>query len=140
MAADRLTRRVRLSTGITIPYLEQGDPTRTPVLLLHAWVESARCFDRLLAALPSTMHVLAMDVHQGPNSRRSARARAHLGAAFTGLTTALPPSESGTITVPTLIIWGERDELLPRQDEEMLAAAIPDSRLVIYENTGHVVL
>jgi pimeloyl-ACP methyl ester carboxylesterase len=248
MAADRLTRRVRLSTGITIPYLEQGDPARMPVLLLHAWVESARCFDRLLAALPSTMHVLAMDqrghgdadkpddgyslesladdvvafmdavelpsavllgsssggyvaqqvavlmphrvaglvlvgaprslqgrpafadevdrltepvdptwveqsltwfprYHDVPNwyikdrIRDGLRVPAHIwGAAFTGLTTALPPSESGTIPVPTLIIWGERDGLLPRQDEEMLAAAIPDSRLVIYENTGHVVL
>jgi hypothetical protein len=32
------------------PYLEQGDPQAAAVLLLHAWVESSACFDRLLQA------------------------------------------------------------------------------------------
>jgi pimeloyl-ACP methyl ester carboxylesterase len=59
---------------------------------------------------------------------------------LTGLTTAPPPTETGTITAPTLIIWGDRDELLTRADQEALAAAIPDSRFVVYEGTGHLVL
>ena len=61
-------------------------------------------------------------------------------AGLAGLTSAVPPSESATITAPTLIIWGERDELLPRQDGYLLAAAIPGSRLTAYENTGRLVL
>jgi pimeloyl-ACP methyl ester carboxylesterase len=61
-------------------------------------------------------------------------------AGLAGLTAAVPPSESGTITAPTLIIWGERDELLPLQDGYLLAAAIPSSRLIVYEDTGHLVL
>jgi len=61
-------------------------------------------------------------------------------AGLAGLTTAMPPSESGMITGPTLIIWGERDELLPLHDGYLLAAAIPGSRLVVYEDTGHLVL
>jgi pimeloyl-ACP methyl ester carboxylesterase len=61
-------------------------------------------------------------------------------AGLAGLTTAVPPSESATITAPTLIIWGERDDLLPPQDGYLLAAAIPGSRLVVYEDTGHLVL
>lgn len=60
--------------------------------------------------------------------------------ALAGLGTALPPTETGTITAPTLIIWGGRDELLSREDEETLAAAIHGSRLVVYEDTGHLVL
>jgi rifampin ADP-ribosylating transferase len=60
--------------------------------------------------------------------------------ALSGLCTAVPPTEMGTITVPTLIIWGERDELLVRKDQEALAAAIPGSRLIVYEDTGHLVL
>jgi pimeloyl-ACP methyl ester carboxylesterase len=50
-----------------------------------------------------------------------------------GLCTAVPPTETGTITAPTLIIWGERDRLLSRDDQEALAAAIPGSHLIVYE-------
>jgi pimeloyl-ACP methyl ester carboxylesterase len=57
-----------------------------------------------------------------------------------GLYTAVPPTESGTITAPTLIIWGDRDELLSRDDERALSTAIPNSRLVVYDGTGHLVL
>lgn len=60
--------------------------------------------------------------------------------ALAGLVTARPPTETGTIRAPTLIIWGARDELLPWEEERALAAAIPGSRLVVYENTGHLVL
>lgn len=60
--------------------------------------------------------------------------------ALTGLCTAIPPTETGTITAPTLIIWGGKDELLSRDSQERLAAAIPGSRLVGYDDTGHLVL
>ena len=43
---------------------------------------------------------------------------------FTGLITAPVPTESGQITAPTLIIWGDRDDLLPGQDQQALAAGI----------------
>ena len=61
MGADRITRRVHLATGVTVPYLEQGDPQAAAVLLLHGWVESSACFDRLLQAVPPTVRVFAMD-------------------------------------------------------------------------------
>ncbi|MGH7215420.1 MAG: alpha/beta fold hydrolase, partial [Tepidisphaeraceae bacterium] len=60
--------------------------------------------------------------------------------ALAGFSDAPVPTETGTITAPTLIIWGERDSLLPRGDATRLAAAIPGSRLVTYESTGHMVL
>ena len=248
MGADRITRRVHLATEVTVPYLEQGDPRSAAVLLLHAWVESSACFDRLLPALPPTLHVFAMDqrghgdadkpadgyalanfaddieafmdavglqsavllgsssggyvaqqvaiqvphrveglvllgaprslqgrpafagevdrltdpvdptwveesltwfprYHHVPDwyikdrIRDGVRVPAHVWiAGLTGLTTAVPPSESATITAPTLIIWGEHDELLPPQDGHLLAAAIPGSRLSVYQDTGHLVL
>ena len=61
MGPDRITRRVHLATGVTVPYLEQGDPQAAAVLLLHAWTESSACFDRLLQAMPPTLRVFAMD-------------------------------------------------------------------------------
>ena len=247
MGADWITRRVHIATGVTVPYLEQGDPQAMAVLLLHAWVESSACFDRLLQEVPPTLRVFAMDqrghgdadkpatgyalvnfaddieafmdavglqsavllgsssggyvaqqvagqvprrvglvlvgaprslqgwpafadevdrltdpvdptwveesltwfprYHHVPDwyikdrIRDGLRVPAHVWmAGLAGLTTAVPPSESATITAPTLIIWGERDELLPLQDAYLLLAAIPGSRLIVYKDTGHVVL
>ena len=239
---------VRLHTGVTLPYVVQGDPSGLPVVLLHPWAESMGCFDRLLPLLPSTLYVFAMDqrghgagdkpqtgydlvdyvadveafldavsltaaVIAGSSSGgyvaqqlavtspervlglvligapRSLHGRpsfadevegltdpvdsawvresltwfprfhevpdwylddrvadgARLPArvwcdALSGLTTPLAPTEVGSITAPTLIIWGDHDDLLPRADQELLAATIPGSRLVIYDDTGHLVL
>jgi rifampin ADP-ribosylating transferase len=60
--------------------------------------------------------------------------------ALGGLTEATPPTEVGIIDAPTLIIWGGRDEVLPRTDRDALASAIPGSRLVVYPDAGHLVL
>jgi pimeloyl-ACP methyl ester carboxylesterase len=60
--------------------------------------------------------------------------------ALAGLYEADPPTETGVITAPTLIIHGARDTLLPADAGDRLAAAIPGSRLLVYEDSGHVVL
>ena len=52
---------VRLATGVTVPYIEQGDRSGVPVLQLHPWAESMGCFDRVLPLLPPTLYVLAWD-------------------------------------------------------------------------------
>jgi pimeloyl-ACP methyl ester carboxylesterase len=97
------------------------------------WVEES------LTWFPRYHHV--PDWYIKDRIRDGLRVPAHVWrAGLTGLTTAVPPSESGTITAPTLIIWGERDELLPLRDGHLLAEAIPGSRLVVYQDTGHLVL
>jgi len=241
-------RDVHVATGVALRYLEQGDPAGRAILLLHPWGESLRCFDRLLALLPTSLRVLALDQrgHGGadkppsgyelasfaadveafmdtaglaaavlvgsssggyvaqqvalnspsrvtglvlvgsPRSlygrppfaeeverltdpvdpawvrksltwfprfhdvpdwyiedrvRDGLRLPAHVWRdTLTGLITALVPTDIGTITVPTLIIWGDRDNLLSGEDERQMAAAIPGSRLVVYQDTGHLVL
>jgi pimeloyl-ACP methyl ester carboxylesterase len=42
------------------------------------------------------------------------------------------------IKAPTLIIWGDQDRLLAREDEEALAAAIPGAQFLVYRGAGHV--
>jgi pimeloyl-ACP methyl ester carboxylesterase len=248
VAKQPVVREIKVATGITLRYLEQGDPSGTAVLLLHPWGESLRCFDRLLPLLPPSLRVLSLDQrgHGGADkpvggyelaafaadveafmdaadvraavlvgsssggyvaqrvaldspgrvtglvlvgSPRSLHGRppfadeverltdpvdpawvwksltwfprfhdvpdwyiedrvrdglrlpAHVWrGTLTGLITALAPTDTGTITAPTLIIWGDRDNLLSGRDERQLAAAIPDSRLVVYQETGHLVL
>jgi non-heme chloroperoxidase len=43
------------------------------------------------------------------------------------------------IDVPTLMLWGEQDPLFPREEQEQLAAAIPDATLKVSPETGHAV-
>jgi pimeloyl-ACP methyl ester carboxylesterase len=45
----------------------------------------------------------------------------------------------GEIDVPTLILWGEHDAFLQREEQERRAAAIPDATLKVYPDTGHAV-
>jgi non-heme chloroperoxidase len=45
----------------------------------------------------------------------------------------------GEINSPTLILWGERDAILGREEQERRAAAIPDATLRVYPDTGHAV-
>jgi non-heme chloroperoxidase len=44
----------------------------------------------------------------------------------------------GEIGAPTMILWGEWDALLPREEQEGRAAAIPDATLLVYPETGHL--
>lgn len=53
-------KRVELATGVSLPYVEQGDPSGIPVLLLHGFAGSWRSFLRVLPHLPPWMHVFAM--------------------------------------------------------------------------------
>jgi pimeloyl-ACP methyl ester carboxylesterase len=41
------------------------------------------------------------------------------------------------VKAPTLLLWGDRDAIVPRADQETLDAAIADSRLVVYAGAGH---
>jgi non-heme chloroperoxidase len=56
-----VVRLAVLRDGLELPYVEQGDPDGVPVVLLHAWVDSRRCFDQLMAALPEPIHAFAFD-------------------------------------------------------------------------------
>lgn len=44
----------------------------------------------------------------------------------------------GKITVPTLILAGQQDRVIPADRSEEMAAAIPGSRLVVIEGAGHM--
>ena len=248
MDLEPRVRRVVLATGVSVPYVSAGPAAGAPVVLLHAWGESWRSFDRLLPLLPGTVHAVAMDLrghgdadkpatgyslaevaadvvafmdaagvasavllgsssggyvaqqvaitsphrvaglvligsprslqgrppfanevdqltepvdaawvrrflawfprfHQVPpwyiddRVQDGARMPAYVWReTLAALVSARPPTDTATITAPTLIVWGARDELLTRADQQALAAAIPASRLIVYQDTGHLVL
>ena len=240
----------QLDDGICVPYVERGDPTGVPVVLLHGFAESWKSFELALPKLPRTVRAfaasqrgqggppsLAKDYSLGafaadvgsfmdavgldravivgsssggyiaqrfaadqpdrtlalilvgsPRTLKDmpeidsfrkqlatlrdpidpAFVRAFIGstmarsvpdefletmvaeslsipavvwrAIFDGLTEASPPSESATITAPTLILRGDRDGFISRSEAETLAMAIDGSELRTYEGAGHAVL
>lgn len=42
-----------------------------------------------------------------------------------------------TIKMPTLVIWGEKDNITPLEDGELIAKSIPDAKLLVIKNAGH---
>ena len=244
-----MIKSAALPNDLKLPYVEQGDPSGVPVVLLHAFADSWRSFERVLPFLPRSIHAFAVTQRGHAEANRPASGygvdefavdvvafmdavgleatvivaspsaslavqrfaadhpKRALGLVFIGaprslrdkpavakffdavrelsdpidpafvrefveatvsgpvppafletviaenlkvparvwkatlegLLAAVPATETATITVPTLILWGDRDEFLPRSEQETLAAAIPGSRLVTYEGTGHAV-
>jgi non-heme chloroperoxidase len=43
------------------------------------------------------------------------------------------------VTVPALLIWGDRDAFVPREHQDQLLATLPDARLTVYQGHGHAV-
>jgi pimeloyl-ACP methyl ester carboxylesterase len=49
-----------LGNGITLPYVEQGDPGGVPMLLLHGVTDSWHSFEPVLPHLPRSIHAFAV--------------------------------------------------------------------------------
>ena len=46
----------------------------------------------------------------------------------------------GSIQAPTLVVWGEKDRLVPVRDAYEFERLIPNARAVVYPETGHVAM
>lgn len=53
-------RSVELPNQLKLPYVEQGDSSGVPVVLLHAIADSWHSFERVLPHLPSSIHAFAL--------------------------------------------------------------------------------
>lgn len=58
-------------------------------------------------------------------------------AALAGLIGANGRHELGRIAAPTMLVWGDHDDVVSRRDQDALLAAIPGSRLLVYPGIGH---
>jgi pimeloyl-ACP methyl ester carboxylesterase len=135
-------RDLRLRTGITVPCLVQGDAGAKPVLLLHAWGESRRSFDRLIPLLAGC-RIYAPDLRgQGeadtPEDGYSLAEQAKDAAAI--LDALHVPRASVVGSSSSGYVAQQLDNLLPRSDQETMAARIPGAVLKVYSDVGHMVL
>ena len=69
------------------------------------------------------------------------------GAGKPGFVTALEALSSysirdrlGEIACPTLIVWGDHDRTVSVRDADIYVELIPDSRKVVFEDTGHLAM
>ena len=97
------------------------------------WVRASLDWFRLHTPVPA--EYLAERVRDG------VRMPAHAWRlSLDGLTSARPPSLARRIPLPALIIRGAHDDVISLEEHERLASAIPGSRLISYDDTGHLVL
>lgn len=59
-------------------------------------------------------------------------------ARFSGDWTTFDADEVETITAPALVIWGEEDRLIPVESGLWYETHLPNSRLVVYPDIGHL--
>jgi len=57
--------------------------------------------------------------------------------ALDGLVAFDDAADLGRITASTLLIWGDRDAVVSREEQQRLEEMIPDARLKVYRDTGH---
>jgi non-heme chloroperoxidase len=54
-----MSHSIQLSTGVTVPYVEQGDPSGVPLIMLHGYSDSWLSYDLMLPHLPDSIHAYA---------------------------------------------------------------------------------
>jgi non-heme chloroperoxidase len=82
--------RVTLATGVTLEYVERGDPTGTPVVFLHGVTDSWRSFEPMLPHLPASIRAIAVTQRgHGGSSRPDAYRYADFSADVAALLDAL---------------------------------------------------
>jgi pimeloyl-ACP methyl ester carboxylesterase len=103
--------------------------------------------DRQLAARPKARHLSLLFVARHPSRLKPDLAYEGFfkGTGKPGFTDALRASLNydfrdrlPEIGVPTLIVWGEKDSIIPVKDAQEFERLIPDSRKVVMKDTGHV--
>jgi pimeloyl-ACP methyl ester carboxylesterase len=57
--------------------------------------------------------------------------------ALVGLINTVNAPRLGEIQAPTLVVWGDRDGIFTRAEQDALVAAIPNATLTVYPETGH---
>ena len=102
-------------------------------------------FDRFEAQRtgPSAERELWKDMHFHIGNRNGAIPAFRQGLrTFTGLLgqrDVVPKEEVAKVTAPTLLVWGDSDRIIPTRHGARAKKTIPDARLEIIENCGHIV-
>jgi pimeloyl-ACP methyl ester carboxylesterase len=133
--------------------ISSADLAHEPILALGriatALVTWTAARDRAIAARPKTRHLALQLVARHPSRLKADLAYEGFfkGTGKPGFEDALRANleydfrdRLPEIGRPTLIVWGEKDSIIPVQDAQQFERLIPDSRKVVMEDTGHVAM
>lgn len=74
---------------------------------------------------------------QVPGTGLAAVKMARVGVGLLGQTAAYTPAQLDCIAAPTLVIWGEEDQVIPVQHAERALRMIRDCRVAVLSQAGH---
>jgi pimeloyl-ACP methyl ester carboxylesterase len=144
---ERIDQLILISAaGIT-----SADIARRPILtvgrIATAMVSYGAARHRQIASRPKSRHMALALVARYPSLLRADLAYEGfiLGAGKPGFDGALRAcleydfrDRLPEIRQPTLIVWGEKDSIIPVRDAHEFERLIPDSRKVVMRDTGHI--
>jgi pimeloyl-ACP methyl ester carboxylesterase len=58
-------------------------------------------------------------------------------ALMTGMLAADYSSQLSKIKAPTLVLWGDKETIFPRSEQDAITKTLPSARLKVYAETGH---
>ena len=124
-------------------YLVQRDPVIRSLLALPTPVPAAvlrgavaRLYLQLGFAAPASIDRELVSAFTWHHRRRSDVAR-YLESLRRLIPELREPFEPERISVPLLLVWGDRDRLLFHRGAERILNAVPGSRLELFEGVGH---
>jgi pimeloyl-ACP methyl ester carboxylesterase len=144
---ERVARLVLVSAA----GISSAETLQAPILtfgrVATALATNSAARHRRLAARPITRHVSLALVARHPRLLKADLAYEGFfkGAGKPGFDAALRASldydfrdRLPEVKVPTLIVWGEKDSIIPVRDADEFERLIEDSRKVVMRDTGHI--
>ncbi|GMA17147.1 alpha/beta hydrolase (plasmid) [Deinococcus metallilatus] len=149
MVAQHLAlRHPELVRGLVLVSTTPGGAASTPAtergraaLFLPADMEAQ---ERARQALTLMTHQGFTEAHPEALDEAAAQAARHPMSAesfkrqFRAIRVHDVAADLARITVPTLVLHGEQDDLIPLPNAERLVAGVPDAELRVYPGTGHM--
>jgi pimeloyl-ACP methyl ester carboxylesterase len=149
--AIQFPARVSRLTLVSAAGISSADALQRPVLLFGrmatAIATNTAARYRMLAARPITRHASLALVARHPRLLKADLAYEAFfkGAGKPGFDDALRAclnydfrDRLPDVKVPTLIVWGEKDSIIPVRDANEFERLIPDSRKLVMRDTGHI--
>ncbi|HKP20236.1 MAG TPA: alpha/beta fold hydrolase [Thermoleophilaceae bacterium] len=149
--AIQFPERVKRLVLVSAAGISSAEVLQVPILMVGriaaALATNSVARYRRLAARPITRHMSLALVARHPRLLKADLAYEGFfkGGGKPGFDDALRASldydfrdRLGDVKVPTLIVWGERDSIIPVRDADQFESLIEDSRKVVMEDCGHV--